>query len=85
VNVMTIKIEKMLKLFKTIKFPVFHLFHSTNGQKLYDQTIRHETNINHELYQHNCQYVKMIEKMNKQQLFDYYENKKIGDVLKYQL
>lgn len=77
-NIMSIKIQKMLDRYKTIKFPIFHLHHQINEQDIFDQKLKYELNSKHEFFNENMEKINIIKNLDKNQLFDYYKNKKIG-------
>lgn len=72
-DVMEIKITKMLDKTKTINFDVYHLYH---------QSIAAKAELS-ENYKNNLTIIEKIKDMNKDELFQYYSNKKIGNINKY--
>lgn len=72
-SAMNCKIVKILQKFKTMKFPIFHLYHE--GCR-YNQNPNFDNNIN---------FFNKMRNMSKEELLSYYKDKKIGDVNKYSI
>lgn len=70
-DVMTHKMKKMLKFLKKTNFNIFHLFHTATSK-------------NNERLRENVKILYKIRTMEKEQLIDYYKDRKIGRVDKYE-
>jgi len=71
-DLMTHKIKKMLNKIKCTGFNVYHLFHTSTSK-------------NQEVYKENLKILKKIMAMEKEELIQYYKNRKIGQVDKFLL